>query len=191
MGLKKRRRLFPNSEQQHPILMAGFSLVEVMMVLSVIGVLIGVGVVNFMERSPYNQIQEAGQRLVSDLRWTRQAAISRGVDATITFETSEGEYTVLGPTTDTTTVTLPSSIHFNLSEGVDHQTNCKGDGSTWTPPSDGITFSGNQVTFRTNGLGSAGTVYLTNAPLRNETVAITVNVAGRIQLCKWNGTIWE
>ena len=51
-------------------------------------------------------------------------------------------------------------------------------------PADGITFTGNQVTFQTNKTpDEAGEIYFTNA--QGENLAVSVNIVGRIRCWQW------
>ncbi len=151
--------------------MRGYTLVELMMVVAIVGVVIAIGTMNFVAQMPHDNLRHAALKVVSDLRFARQTAITKGRDETITF--SSGTYV------------LPKYVRFGLSSNVTQSTSPKK--KDWTPPADGVSFDGGKATFKPNGvIKKFGTVYLTNIPPGNETRAITVNSTGRVKAFYWN-----
>ncbi len=154
---------------------AGYTLVEIVIVLSITAILTSLAVSNFNEQIPHRQLREASLELVGQLRLARQKAISKGADETISFNAGQKQYG---------TQTLPSHVRFGIASNV-----------TKAPDEDedllinGISFAGDSATFRADGTGKLGTIYLTNS--KDESVKVTVNITGRVRKYLWNGHGWE
>jgi prepilin-type N-terminal cleavage/methylation domain-containing protein len=161
----------------------GHTLIELMFVLSIAGILTVLAVSDLGTGVSHYRLRNAGQQLASDLRLIRQKAISEGLSHKIQFIPGSRKYHLpeLGDQT------LPADVRFGVRPGVPHLPDA---GSM---PSDGISFSENKVTFQPNGtiVGIGGTVYLTGDMNRQDALAITVNVTGRVKIYKWNGGEWK
>jgi prepilin-type N-terminal cleavage/methylation domain-containing protein len=94
---------------------AGFSLVEMLTVIALIGILALVSVPNFITFQKSNKVKASMRTFTSDLRTMRQMAITQGVQTRITF------------TPDTTS--KPASRAYDLWQG----NNAFGSTVTWTP----------------------------------------------------------
>ncbi len=168
-GLAPRGSVFP---------LRGYTLVELLIVMALVGVVISIGAMNFAAQMPHDNLRHAASAVVSDLRFTRQTAITKGIENAIEF--SSGAYV------------LPKYVKFGLSGGVNKPPS--GEESGWNAQVDGVTFHDNTATFKPDGvIKSAGTIFLTNTPFGNETRAITVNFTGRVKAFKWNENAkeWE
>ncbi|MFQ5543158.1 MAG: GspH/FimT family pseudopilin [Nitrospiria bacterium] len=162
----------------------GYTAIELVIGLALIGVLSVLGLVNHLAQKPHNNLRDAGRQIVSQLRLLRQEAVVEGTSSAIQFMPGDQTFQFVS---DGRTVKLPTHIRFGVLEGISE--NPSGD----PVPDDGISFSSNKATFEPNGtyLGVGGAVYLTNAPSRDETLAITVNMTGRVKLYKWDGSDWQ
>ena len=158
----------------------GYTIVELLVVVSLISILTALGVVHYAAQLPRYNLNDAAQRIISDLRWIRQKAISEGMPATIQFDPISKGYSLPGPVDRT----LPSHIRFGAKEGT-------------PPPPDkslpphGVSFQGNKVHFQPNGTATPGSIYLTNSPAGRDSLAISVNMTGRIKLSRWDGKKWD
>ena len=141
----------------------GYTLLEIIIVLAIIAILTTLAVTNYSDQISHQQLRDASSGLVGQLRLARQKAISSGTKETISFNPQLRQYSDVSLGTQTT---LPGNVDF-------------GD----------ITFVGNSATFRSDGTGEMGTLYLTNS--KNESVKITVNITGRVRKFLWNGQTWE
>lgn len=163
---------------------SGYTLIELMIVLSLIGILTVLGVTDFARQVPRHHLSDAGRKMISDFRRIRQKAIAEGVPQTILFDPGSRGYLLPGSTNQF----LPSHIQFGYTEEVRQSPSGAAD-----LPDDGISFRENSVTFQPNGTfaGLGGTIYLTNSPSMKETIAITVNMTGRIKRYQWRGDGWK
>lgn len=93
---------------------AGFSLVEMLIVIALIGIMALVSVPNFISFQRSNKVKASMRTFTSDLRSMRQMAIAQGVQTRITF------------TPDTTS--KPASRAYDLWQG----NNAFGSTVTWT-----------------------------------------------------------
>ena len=166
-----------------PLTERGHTLIELMFALFIVGILTVLAVSDFGTGLSHYPLRNAGHQLASDLRLVRQKAITEGLPNKIEFIPASGQYRL----PDLGERFLSPPIRFGVRPGVPHLPD------TGSLPSDGISFSGNKVTFQPNGtvLGVGGTIYLTDDPKRQDTVAVTVNVTGRVKIYKWNGMEWK
>jgi len=163
----------------------GHTFIELMVVLVISGVLVVLATMDFTEQSSHQRLRHTSHRIVSQLRLIRQKAITEGKTLTIQFIPDSGQYDLPGHGGQT----LPGKILFGASDQI-HKIPRNRDG---TPPEDGVSFNQNKVTFQPNGTyaGLGGSIYLMNDSPRRETIAITVNLTGRVKLYRWNGHVWE
>ena len=160
---------------------AGYTLLEMMIVLAIVGMLTTLAVTNYSEQVPHQQLRDISANLVGQLRLARQKAISRGTEETIFFRPDVRQYdnSFLG------VQTLPSHVRFGWASNV-----TKAPDGDKKLPDGGISFVKNNVTFSSDGSsGKKGSIYLTNS--KKESVAITINFTGRIRKYLWNGHDWE
>jgi len=178
----------------------GYSAVELLIALVLLGILLTLGLYNYSKQIPHYELREASRALVSDLRKIRQMAVAEGRSFTVAFYPGQGEECDLSyagmdayceeDNSDLLQYMLPAHVHFGALGEIDSRPGCSGGCSS--PPTDGISFPGDSATFNPNGTVSGmGTVYLSNAPFRNESHAVTVNITGRVRLWKWAGSEWQ
>jgi len=185
----------------------GYSAIEMLIVLGLISILVTLGLFNYSKQIPHYELREASRAVISDLRKIRQMAVTKGIPLTLDFYPGDGQdcepsYAGKGAYCETNDLEedkgeqvrykLPQHVHFGTLGEVHKKPGCTSGCSA--PPSNGITFQGDppSATFNPNGTISAmGAVFLTNAPSRNEALAITVNITGRVRLWKWVGNEWQ
>jgi len=172
----------------------GYTAIEMIAVLAVVGVLTSVALVNHFAQKPHTNLRENGREIVSQLRHLRQKAITTGVTTTLEFLPTQGLYSL----SDDEEKSLLPHVRFGYPVEVNKT---PGDEvfSEESAPTDGVSFRDELASFQPDGTpGRQGTIYLTNAPLGgaphgsyNEGLAISVNATGRVKLYTWRGTKWE
>ncbi len=78
----------------------GFTLIEVMVVVAIIGIVSAIAVPNYLQWNSKNQLREAANRIQSQLTFARIAAMNRNTTTTVTFFMAGNLVTVV--TTDAT-----------------------------------------------------------------------------------------
>jgi len=167
----------------------GFTLVELMMVVALIGIVATVGVFNALEILPRYQLRSAAREFAGNLRRARMDAIKSFGSVRVEFDQTGNTYCI-----DSRTVPYRGTLTSHYGGGV-----CFGFGRATTSASAGssrlpsvpITFQGKppRVTFNQRGLSNAGSVYFTNC--RGDCCAVVVSTSGRIRLRTWTGTKWK
>lgn len=158
----------------------GFSLIELMVVLAIMGVAALIAVPNIVSGLPAYRLKAAARDMTSQMRKARAIALKNKQNVSIRFDEAAGSFTfqdrVFPPSGS-----LTSQYGSNVAYGV-------GD----TGESDAITFPGTppEVTFTPQGFAdNNGFIYLTNA--RGDVRRVEVTVAGKITIERWNGSDWE
>lgn len=181
---------------------AGFTLVEAVAVLAVVGVLAAVGVSYLLGSLPVLRVNAAARQLVADFRLARSLAVERNLDVLIQFHLPAAKDYTLALDTDpapplgdhriTAQDELVKVVHVGaLYEGIEFTPYATGG----LPP-DGITFPDDQAVFNPDGHAGTGSAYLrptahagrTRATERRVTV---VGSTGRARAYRWAGAGWE
>ena len=93
---------------------AGFSLVEIMMVIMLMGVIAGISAPPMFRYLASSRLQTNSDRMIADLQYARTLAISNGT--TLRFSATSAGYTVTVPSTNTTIRTREFSKGMALSQ---------------------------------------------------------------------------
>ena len=116
-----------NAKRKRPVRGApGFTLVESMMVLLMLGILMAVAIPNFVSHQNKGRSETAAEDLASRIRLTRQKAIARRAQYRLLLNPAAGEYQLqrrVGVNTWTDdppeVFTLPTGVTFNVDLGGD------------------------------------------------------------------------
>ncbi|MFY9270567.1 MAG: GspH/FimT family pseudopilin [Candidatus Manganitrophaceae bacterium] len=160
----------------------GYTLIEIMMAVSIVGIMAVLAVFSMNRQSARYHLADAGRQVVSDLRWVRQRAIAGGSSTPAQFDPELGKYLLPGSEERI----LPPSVRFGLKEGIPPLPDS-------ARPKDGISFHHNRVTFQPNGTmtGVGGAIYLTSDQEENQAVAVSVIATGRVKIRRWTGHEWK
>lgn len=160
---------------------SGFTLLEMMTVMTVLAVLLAIGASSFREHRKRTLLRTTIEAIDADLRQARWIARTTGSVCYVAFDTENRTYTING----TKFTKMPDGIRF----GVDPTVTSRPNQSSALPPADGISFdfgsSRNLARFYPTGVvAPTGTVFLTNG---KETMAVTVAITGRPKMWRSGG----
>jgi prepilin-type N-terminal cleavage/methylation domain-containing protein len=165
--------------RRSPLKQPGFTLIEIVIVLSIMGILAVLSTTAFSGLQHHLLFQKTCRELTSDLRIVRQMALTKQMTYTVTFDSLTRSHTL-----PSGRKVLQTGTGFGYPGGVEG------------PPSDpqplrdpdGISFPNNRAVFYPRGQNSLGTLYVTD---RRETAAVTLAITGRTRLWYWRNGRWE
>jgi len=140
-----------------------------MVSLAIVSIVAGMGFVNYTDQIPRYELREAGRDLTAQLRTLRQMAITEGTTRQMDFRLEDGAYFLAGSADEQS---LPTHVRFGLPDGVPLRNN----GLLIEDEEDVTNFSDQSAGFNANGFPDGlGTLHMTNAPFRDEAIAITIS----------------
>jgi prepilin-type N-terminal cleavage/methylation domain-containing protein len=189
--------------QQHN---GGFTLIEMMIVIAIIGIAASIGVPNLMLWFDNLSVKSAARDLYSAMQEARMIAVRQNAETAIVFDATNSSYYICsdpgadgwgsagdmigtGDNVIERRVSLLSSAYKNRVRF--------GNGNATTPVGstfgDFITYSStnNVLVINSRGISDdAGYVYLTN-PNNGTAYAVGTRSSGLVRLLKWYGTTWQ
>lgn len=191
-------------KQQSEKSQQGFTMVEVIIVLVMIGVMSAIAIPGIMKWLPDYRLKSAARDLYSNFQQIRIFALKENKEWAIVFDVTNNRYYLCS---DDGADNDWSGTNDNIGTGdntiyqtVDLQTYKSGikfahgeatlDVSGAVHPGDDVTYAGDVVVFNSRGTGSAGYAYLDHQENSTSYVVGTLT-SGSIQLKKWKATTWE
>jgi len=176
---------------------AGFTMVELMIVIAVIAILTAIAVPNIINSLPNYRLKAAARDLYSNMQQAKMKAIKENKDWAIVFDSANNRYYICsdkgadnswsatGDNSITTTINL---LNYKNGIGYGHGSATSAVGSSFE--SDNITYNSNVVVFNPRGSSNAGYVYIDHQT-HTATFAVGTVSSGAIRLLKWRGNKWQ
>ena len=133
---------------------AGFTLIEMLVSLTIMGALIAIAIPKFGKLLPGIRLASAARQVATDLQLARMRAISRHANQTVTFNTTTATYTFGASDTRNLSQMYPGTTITSLSPAVN-------------------------PTFTTTGTANATTITLTNNGVTKQIQVVTI---GRVNI---------
>ncbi len=177
----------------------GFTLIEVVVVISVIGILLAIVGSQLLKSLPDMRLKSAARELYSTMQTARMNAIKDNTTWGIFFDTTHNRYLLCsdsgadGLWSTTADNKIVATVNFPSQSGVGYgHGNITGNNSVsgYPFPTDGVSYNNNVVTFNSKGLSGAGYVYLDNQN-KSTSYAVGTQASGVIRLLMWQGTKWQ
>jgi prepilin-type N-terminal cleavage/methylation domain-containing protein len=164
----------------------GFSLLELLFVLCIAGILATIATPFFSTWIPDYRLRGIAKELYADMHLAKMKSIKENDKYKIVFNTAaNGSYSFKKPdgVIEKTCLFNPadsdSIVSFGCGDATKDATRAGG-----SPPSDGVSFADNAVTFNPRGTGTSGYVYLTNT--KGSSYAVGTLSSGVILIKKWD-----
>lgn len=165
----------------------GFTLIEMIVVVAIIGTLAGIAIPGFMKMAPGMRLKSAARDIVSNIQLSKAQALRDRKPYTIQFNPAGSTYTISNSDGIQKTVNLSEYKGVSFGSGFGKTSNDTGPDDE----SDGITFASNAITFNADSTANTGGVYLKNED-NNTYSVICISVAGGVKTLKnRDGSGWE
>jgi len=176
----------------------GFTLIELMVVIVIIGIATGITVPNIVGALPNYRLKRAARDLYSGIQFTKMGSIKSFANWAIVFDTATGRYLICsnrgadGSWSNTFDNTIVKTISLpDYGSGITYghgiaTTNATVGGGLF--PADEVSYNSNVLVFNFRGTGSGGYIYLQNN--QNTSYSVGTRTSGAILLRKWYSAGW-
>ena len=168
----------------------GFSLVELAMLMALAAVLAGISIPVLTSSMHSMQLISDVRGIATTMTYAKLSAVSQLTDYKLMFTLTGKEWELYKLKRGTVSDWELQQAKKGISGGVANSDIRFKQTSTSTPSSDFGYASSGTITFNSQGtpVEGASIVYLTN---NDQNWAISVSIAGKIQVWKQNGTVWD
>lgn len=187
MTVKLRRHLMPNAAKCIRKT-RGFSLIELMVVVTILGVILLIAVPNFARMQNQARVRAGAQEVAQDFRQIRERAL--GLSGSFIISSPDNRhYQVQHPDGHTTLYRLGRTTGGNVYFGATNAVGVPPEATNPMIPANGWDFGGigGNLVLESRGAASRGVAYITNG---QEDYAVGVNPLGKVQVYKFENGVW-
>ncbi|MEO0215961.1 MAG: prepilin-type N-terminal cleavage/methylation domain-containing protein [candidate division WOR-3 bacterium] len=167
----------------------GFTLIELMVVIGIIGIIMLIAIPNFAGMQRQARIRAAAQEIAQDLRQIRERALSKGLIYQVGFpdaRTYTVQYTDIHGVTHIDSFKIASATGGNIRFGHTNATGSPPEGNGPIPPS-GIDFIGGVLILNNHGGATKGVIYITDG---KDNYAVGINTLGKVRVYQYGNNTW-
>lgn len=179
------RRSLATGLSQRRIASQGFTIIELMVVIGIIGIIVAIALPSFTQMQQRARIRAGANEIAQDFRRLRERALSTSQTFRITSPTVR-QYQVQHPDGTTSLYRLGQTTGGNLRFGITSAAGAPPEDNDGAP--DGFDFPAGTLSFESRGTATQGVAYITDG---KEDYAVGVNALGKVRVYKYDGGKWH